>query len=112
MPTDAIGIEGYDGDLTTVFNYSGTTPKYINVDSSMQGKTIYMKGVMGGHINIIAIKSDGTTETIESFSTIYNNSKKEIDGRYILPETITRIQFVGATTSGRISLYEISPVTE
>ncbi len=43
LPTNAIGSAAYDGDFTTYYLKTTSAASYINLDSTLEGRTIRVK---------------------------------------------------------------------
>ena len=115
MPSDALGIEAYDGDENTyVEAINATANKYINVSKELWNQKIYVKmsGALAGNItlnaDLIFIKEDGT-----EISKI-QSGRGALSGEYQIPTGTSKIKIQLSYFSdqyGKARIYEISPST-
>lgn len=106
--TNALGPEAYDGnDGTYAYNFSSTSPAYLNIDESVRGGNISIYWKAAYLSNTISL----TFENIngENISTI---TRQGTETRLVtIPENATRLK-IHSTTASRdnIVVYEITPV--
>ncbi len=75
MPKDALGVNAYDGDLSTSVNgYNASGSRYLMVDSSMYGK------YMAAQISV----SSGNSITV----TIYDKDNNKLDSKTVKSSSI------------------------
>ncbi len=103
--TDAIGAAAYDGDINTSF---AGYDKYLKIDSSMEGKKIYIKGG-ATNSSIAYINFSFLDEQKNLISTISNNAwgTVTLEGVYTIPQGTRYIRQWGSGTN--FYLYEITP---
>ena len=116
MPSDALGIEAYDGDENTyVEAINATANKYINVSKELWNQKIYVKmsGALAGNItlnaDLIFIKEDGT-----EISKI-QSGRGALSGEYQIPTGTSKIKIQLSYFSdqyGKARIYEIKLCTK
>ena len=109
MPADALELVAYDGSETT---YSGTTNKYMLVDSNMQGKTLNVVWA-GGNYSSMAITSyiRFLDENKNLIGTISASGSTVTSGVYTIPVGTKWIKSE-LTQDRNAKLFEIRPSNE
>ena len=109
LPSDALGLAAYDGNLNTS---TSSNNKYIKVDSSMEGKTVYIKSEAYNANNFVTIYIDFLDENKSVIDTVSKTSKSSVTFADICAIPIgTRYIMQRASVTG-VVMYEITPATE
>ena len=106
IPEDAIGPAAYDGNEGTYYSNTGTNAnRYMEIDSSVRGKQVYIKAYLEHLGAIKIIKSDGTVINLVEAGA---NSKKSVEQKYTIPEDAVKLAIYRYRSgTSKVYLYEI-----
>ena len=106
LPTDALGVEAYDGDTNTSYSFTGSTKK-IFVDKVLWNKNIKLYYTSGGRWSLLGV-------TISFYNNLGEVLQKITDQSFnkniMIPENTSYIECsADAWGDYTINLYEIMP---
>ena len=104
LPDDALGLNAYDENKTTVENVNGKI-KIIDVSKEMIGKKITLTG------NSSAYREGCTIKFIAEDGSIISSNSIGTNPTYTIPTGTVKVKFDAKVEMGKINIYEITPST-